>query len=50
MTDLNDLIDLGPDEVFELANDLNDSGQIAGRILNTSTNGRTAVVLIPRAQ
>jgi probable HAF family extracellular repeat protein len=50
MTDLNELIELGPDEVFELAHDLNDSGQIAGRLLNTTTNERTAVVLIPRAK
>ena len=50
MTDLNDLIDLGPDEVFELAHDLNDSGRIAGRLHNRTTNERTAVVLIPRAK
>jgi uncharacterized membrane protein len=49
-TDLNDLIDLHPDEVFELAHDLNDAGQIAGRILNTVTLERVAAILIPRGK
>jgi probable HAF family extracellular repeat protein len=48
ITDLNTLIDLESDEIFELAADLNDAGQIVGRIRNLVTNVRTAVVLIPR--
>lgn len=48
MTNLNDLVDLGPDEVFEFAHDINDRGQIAGRILNTATGERVAIVATPK--
>jgi probable HAF family extracellular repeat protein len=47
MVNLNDLMDLGPDEVFELAADINDAGQIVGRLLDRATGERVAIVATP---
>jgi len=48
VTNLNNLIDLDENEVFELAHDLNDAGHIAGRIFNRANGDRVAVVLVPK--
>jgi probable HAF family extracellular repeat protein len=50
MVDLNDLADLGPNEIFEFAHDINDAGQIAGRIRNTVTGERVAIVASPKSR
>lgn len=47
MVNLNDLVELGADEVFEFAHDINDAGQIAGRIRDRVTGARVAVVATP---
>ena len=47
LVNLNDLMELGADEVFELAADINDRGQIVGRLFNRVTGERTAIIAHP---
>lgn len=48
MRSFSELVDLEPDEVVEIAHDLNAAGQVTGRILNHATNERTAFIATPR--
>jgi hypothetical protein len=48
LTDLNDLVDIEPDVLLS-AQDINDAGQITGRVLDGATGEIVAFVATPIA-
>jgi len=50
ITDLNDVTDKASADHLDSAQDINDFGQITGRVTNTDTGSRSAYTLTPKQE